>query len=192
MDDKEREELEDLRKIVAAVDKAVKRMAKKYLKDAPRGRVHIDGFFELITLKARKIGRDKALEDMLSAEVQRRLDFHVMSYMGTYLRHMVYLPVLVRPIRNKKSNIYEKYRGYSLRGNVIKSLPAKTPEEAYENIRKDMLDHFTKTVADVTTCKQDLMEEYDMAKYVKEDVVAGFRVIVKVSDMPQQEDTDAG
>ena len=184
MDDKEREELEELRQIVAGVDKTVKKFAKKYLKDAPRGAIPIESFFELLMLKARKIGREKAFEDLVEKAVQDKITYLSTSYIGKHIRDMVYLPILIR----RAGLDSQKYRGYCLRGGVTKTPASLTIEIAYETIRAQTLNHFSKTIADIATCKADLMEEYDAAKFYKEDVVAGFRVFAKVSETEHKGD----
>lgn len=184
MDDKEREELEELRQIVAGVDKVVKKYAKKYLKDAPRGRLHIESFFELLMLKARKIGRDKAFEDLVSDAVQDKITYLATSYIGKHVRDMVFLPILIR----RAGLDSKKYRGYCLRGGVPKTPASLTIEIAYETIRTEALNHFSKTIADISNCKMDLMEEYDAAQYYKDDVVAGIRMIAKVSETEHKGD----
>lgn len=190
MDDKEREELEDLRTIVAGVDRIFKKLAKKYLKDAPRGRVHLEGFMDLILMKVRKMATDKAFENFMSTDIQNRIVNLVRGYTGNQIRSMVYLPVIVRRIRKKERSIRMKYRAICLRGSVPKGHGAPTPEEAYGFLRDEIERHYSTTIADISQCKMDLMEEYEGAKYFKEDVVAGFRVIVKLIDESEPDDDE--
>lgn len=190
MDDKEREELEDLRTIVAGIDRIFKKLAKRYLKDAPRGRLHIESFMDLILLKVRKMATEKAFENFMSADIQNRIVNLMKGYTGNHIRNMVYLPVIVRPIRKKERSIRMKYRAICLRGNVPKGHGAPTPEEAYGFLRDEIERHFSATIVDISQCKMDLMEEYEGAKYLKEDVVAGLRVIVKLIDESEADDDE--
>jgi hypothetical protein len=196
LDDKEREELEELRAIVHGVDRIIKKLTKKYLKDAPRGRLPLESFFDLLLLKVKKISREKAFETLVSEEVQTRIFNMVKGYTGEHIRSMVYLPVIVRRVRKKERHIKRMYRAICLRGNVPKGTAAETPEEAYTFLRPEIERHFSTTIVDVGQCKMDLMEEYDAAKYMKEDVVSGFRAIIKLFDNSEsddeEEETDAG
>lgn len=188
LDEKEREELEELRAIVAGVTKEVQKAATIYMADAPLGRIRLKDFLEVLVAQGRRFGKQEALETFLTREVRRLIEERCHEYLQNNVLEMIFLPVLIR-------RRGEGWKAYSLRGGVRKASkqthPLPTPEEAYEALRKEMVDHFAKTKSSLGLYQRNLMEEYDAARFLKEDVIADLRVFVKVLDTPGPEDGDS-
>jgi hypothetical protein len=194
LDDKEREELEELRTIVAGFDKVIRVLAKKYLRDAPRGRLPLESFFELLLAKARRNGRNYAAQEAIRGSVRQVMDQmrrESVVFNRQSIKDIVFIPVLVRRAHRKEISL-KKYRALCLRGSTNRGNAAETPEEAYAMFRGILEDYLAKNPDTVPAFKKDLMEEYDMAKFLKDDIVSGFRVIVKFSEVEPEEETDAG
>jgi hypothetical protein len=192
-DESEAEELKRLRAVVGGMERAVRKLADGYVKNDFYGRIELGDFFDLVIQRATEMGRNAAVEALLRREVQARMEKIAKGYAEADVRKTVFIPVLITPINKRDAGLAgpKKYRAFSVRGNLPRAFPAPTPEAAYEHLRPGLLDHFSAAVHDIMTVKTDLMEKWDEATYLREDVVAGIRVIVKVLGAAHAE-TEAG
>ena len=176
-------EILDLRTTVAIMNRAIKKLSATYLKDAPRGSLPLESYFELILAKTKKIGREIAMSEISTATAKQHLERMTQNS----IKDAVYIPVLIRRAHRKEKSL-KRYRAIALRGPASKSNPAETPEGAYQELRGLLEDILTRGIDSLIGLKKDLMVEYDAAKFLKEDIVSGFRVIVKVSEVSNQEE----
>lgn len=175
-----KKQLKELKGIVAITARDLRHVAQKYFPEMLPIRLPLQSFLELLAVKSRKIGYEKAMEEVLKGALRSKFDVSsnkIYKAIRKQLHECVYIPVLVRP--NNEASII-KYRAIALRGEGMRYEKGVSPEDAYESVRREIIKFASKNPELLLPFNKNLIKDYDSAKFMKEDVVADFRVVVRI------------